>query len=174
MTKKADTQLVLGTTEFFPPSPSLSSCEYVESFFFAARLPCLFCLAWIYLALGFPSGPSVDYEHPSFDRHPATHGASRPYRRRYHWSSRRGCRTSCRLRQSFRICRGPRQKPRIVTSIVFDHGSLSSRPRSQPCGAHAAGSQCSARVEKSPRPLASSHDGIMRRHRPTATRWIRL
>lgn len=105
---------VLGTTEFFSrPHQSLSSCEYTEAFLLMPRLPCLFvCLAWIlYLVLGSPPAcPSVDHEEPSCERCPATHGAVRPYRRRSDWSSRRGCQTSCRLLQSFRICRGPRQK----------------------------------------------------------------
>lgn len=105
---------VLGTTEFFSrPHQSLSSCEYTEAFLLMPRLPCLFvCLAWIlYLVLGSPPAcPSVDHEEPSCERCPAIHGAVRPYRRRSDWSSRRGGQTSCRLLQSFRICRGPRQK----------------------------------------------------------------
>lgn len=110
----------------FSPSPSLSSCEYIEaSSCCSFALLVLACLdvprPWI------PFCPSVDYEHTSFDHRPATRGVSRTYRRRSHWSSRRGCRTSCCLRQSFRICRGPRhkrchQKMRMVASIVFDHG----------------------------------------------------
>lgn len=132
----------------FPP-PHPYHLVSTRKIFLAPVCPACLCLACldIYASSSNPLCQSLDYGYTSCDRRPATHGESRPYRRRTHWSSRRGCRMSCRLRQSFRICRGSRRKlvtkkPRIVTSIVFDHSSLPSRPMNQSYRTNAAGSQC--------------------------------
>lgn len=65
VTKKADTQLVPGTTEFFRP-PHPYHLVSTSRLLLAARLPCLFWLAWMYLVPGFPSARlSTMSTHPS-------------------------------------------------------------------------------------------------------------
>lgn len=172
--------MCLERQSFFSPSPSLSSCEYTEAFLLIPVCPaCLFASPGNIPRPRMPSCPSVDYEHPFCDHRPASHGALRPYRRRSDCSSRRECQTSCRLLQSFRICRGPRQKeyrqkPRIANSIVFDSRQSSlSRPRIQPAVQMSlVDSAQDVGVKISLRRLASSHDGPIRRHRPMTNRCI--
>lgn len=122
VTKKADTQPVLGTTEFFP-LPHPYHLVSTRKILLAPVCPACSALpGYIHLVLEYPLCPSVDDEYASCDhRRPATHGESRPNRRRTCWSSRRGCRMSCRLRQSFRICRGPRRRDIPKTTHCHQH-----------------------------------------------------
>ena len=145
VTKKADTQPVLATDRVFP-SPSSSSCEYTEAFFLLPALPCLFGLPGYYLVLDSPlpvyrqRAPILRPRPANTRRSPSISPATLlelPARMSTVVSSAPELPNLPRTPP-----KGCHEKPRIATSIMFDHGSLPSKPRYQEYGTTTTGSQC--------------------------------
>lgn len=172
--------MCLERQSFFVPSPSLSSCEYMEAFLLDTRLPCLFvclpCLDIHTSLLEFPPARlSIMSTHPAtatrrlralsvhiagdlngapgadakrrVDRSRASESAEDPAKR---IPPKTAHRHQHRVRFTA-VCHPDREINYAVQMSLF-------------VSAHDVG------VEKSLRRLASSHDGGMRRQRPTTNR----
>lgn len=173
--------MCLERQSFFVPSPSLSSCEYMEAFLSDARLPCLFVRLPCLDIHTSPSNPLLSVRLSITSKHPVT-------------ATRRLTALSVHIAGDLTGAPGADAKHRVVCARASESAEDPAK-RIPPKTAHRhqhrvrftavchPGREINhavqmslvitaqdVGVEKSLRRLASSHDGGMRRHRPTTNR----